>query len=57
MKTANNSIGIIYNDDRIITIKAKSHKYNTSKNITTMEAARVEKSNENVLYIVEKKKN
>jgi transcription initiation factor TFIIB len=37
--------GITYNNDRIITIKAKPHKYNTPKNIATMEAACAEQSN------------
>jgi transcription initiation factor TFIIB len=37
MSTLDNSKGIIFTD-RIISIKAKPHKYNTSKNIATMEA-------------------
>jgi transcription initiation factor TFIIB len=37
MSTLDNSKGIIFTG-RIISIKAKPHKYNTSKNIATMEA-------------------
>lgn len=46
MKTVSDSPSNITYTDRIITIKAKPHKYNTPKNIATMEPAYAELSND-----------
>ena len=44
MTTVSDSPSNITYTDRIITIKAKPHKYNTPKNIATMEAVCAERS-------------